>query len=226
MSKIALVHSTRYGGHNKACFEAGLQRGGVPVPPNTVHPFPCNGDYGDAANEVGKAIADNPDLIVTAGGLVPADAAKAALGAGGKPYIYLAGILQSNPGQTNQGGVVLNSAAQDGARLQLLNGKCDLARVYLVVNNNGVMPATEIGLWPNNNVARFFAGMANPTEPHAHQLLTQDVANLAASNPTPSGLVISAGSVFSTIPCAARRRDQSQCHSGGGPCVLSVQGIR
>jgi hypothetical protein len=201
MAKIAIVSSIGYGGDIQSCFKSGVVDGGLAAP--TIKPFPAQGDYSNVNTQVQNAIADNPDLIVTAGGVIAANAAAAVLNAANsKRYIYLAGIVPSAIGPTKKGGVILNTPAQNGARLQQLTGHCDLTKVYLVVNDNNPMEAganSEAAQWANmgnNNVARFFAGIANPTAANVVQVLTQAVTALAASNPTPSGLVISADPVF------------------------------
>jgi hypothetical protein len=198
--KIAIVTSISYGDNNKDCFERGVRDGGFAAALPTIDPFHARGDYQHINTQVQNAVADNPNLIVTAGGVIAANAAAAVLNAANsKPYIYLAGIAPSAMGPTNKGGVILNTPAQNGARLQQLTGHCDLTKVYLVVNDNNPMEAganSEAVQWGNNRVARFFAGIANPTAANVVQVLTQAVTALAASNPTPSGLVISSDPYF------------------------------
>jgi hypothetical protein len=92
----------------------------------------------------------------------------------------------------------LDIPSQDGARAALLQQNVptlDLSKVYLVVNNNAPMSPGEEQVWINANVAKFFVGNPNPPKGTVDPF-TPDVTALANSQPTPTGLVISADPYF------------------------------
>jgi hypothetical protein len=206
MPKIAIVTSIAYGGNNQSCFERGVQVGYAAALPQIV-PFQADGNYEGIQGKVRDAINDHPapDLVVTAGGIVAANAAAAVLNTvNSTAYIYLAGIVQAAPGPTNKGGAVLNTPAQNPDRCHkldyVLNG--DYTNVYLVINNNNPMETDpingEAAQWRatiNNHVRAFFTGGPNPTPPaDPVQAITGEVNAFAPS--APSGLVISSDPFF------------------------------
>lgn len=201
MPIVAIVHSTAYGDNNKDCFDAGINATGAAQVQTSD--FPARGNYAQLQQKVTDALAVNPDLIVAAGGVIAANAAAAVLShTTDKPYIFLTGDLSvTNVGPTNVGGVDLNCSAGNPARLTLLGTTfpgLNLANVYLVVNNNAPMSGHEVQQWQqagNNHFKIFFQNSANPPE-NAANPFGAEVAALAASNPRPSGLVISADPCF------------------------------
>jgi hypothetical protein len=161
---IGVIHSTSFTSVMKGSFVAGLQDGNwdtKPKPVNFSYPGSPPGGYGPTVpgleNQV-KAMINNVDLILAAGGLaagVAAVAAFAAYAAGhstpsNTPFIFIAGEAPTGlTGSPNcVGGANLNAIAQDANMITQLGTQ----NVALIVNENASMAADEVAAWTGSTV--------------------------------------------------------------------------
>jgi hypothetical protein len=212
MANIAIVTSTSFGANNAAAFNAGFGSSTGGQQPQTT-PFPSDGNYDlqYLKGRVRAAANTTPDLIVTAGGLITAQAAAAELTRATDPkFIFLSGYELSGPNKPPKlaGGVNMNNPGEDTERKRLLqNGNpkppfnVPSGKIYLVVNSNAPMAGNDANPanWPPPKVAHFFPNRNPTTNTNDNKASNHFVAefhSLAQQNPTPEGLVISADPYF------------------------------
>jgi hypothetical protein len=208
MQNIAIVSSTVFGGGSRKCFEAGLASSlsGKPQP-TPAELFESEGAYDLATlRKLIRFAADKdprPDLIITVGGLVTAQAAAWELQEQDPKFVFLSGDALVGTPVALAGGVNMNSPGGDGARKTLLKGQYSSVKdesMYLVVNGNDPMWPNDAKYWPSSKVVRFFHGINNPlqnipsTDEGNHFIA--EFRNLAEKDPAPTGLVISADPYF------------------------------
>jgi hypothetical protein len=200
--QIAIVTSITFDGHPRSSFEAGLRDSGAHGA-TIAPPYEAHGNYGLLNYLVQNAASIHPDLIVTAGGFVAANAAASMLNqANGDPqFVYLSGVLLNTNNPCNSGGVnqnipIVNQARRDA----LIAKKVDPARVWLVVNNNNPISSTEIAAWGNANHHSFFSGAPNhpfnAPDTSRNNSFIDEFKALAAKPQPPLGLVISPDPYF------------------------------
>jgi hypothetical protein len=200
MATVAIVTSISFGSDNEACFKKGLLAI-LGTLPTILPPFEARGDYNLLRTLVTSAARNNPkpDLIVTAGGLVTADAASKVLGQTDPKFIFLSGDMLSVAHPTAlAGGVNMNCPGEDQVRRKKLTDppfSVPTGKIYLVVNSNALMSDNDATGWPSAKVARFFKGIPNPDNTNVNNFVAEFKA-LAQNNPRPEGLVISADSYF------------------------------
>jgi hypothetical protein len=208
MQNIAIVSSTVFGGGSRKCFEAGLASSlsgqAQPRPPEL---FESEGAYDlTTLRKLIRFAADRdprPDLIITVGGLVTAQAAACELQQQDPKFVFLSGdALVGNPAAL-AGGVNMNFPSGDDARKTLLKSQYPSVQdesMYLVVNGNDPMWPSEAKYWPSSKVVRFFHGTPNPPQntqsADESNHFIAEFRNLAERDPTPTGLVISADPYF------------------------------
>jgi hypothetical protein len=206
MMKIAIVTSIEFGGRPRSCFEAGLHDSGAHAA-TIAPPYEAQGNYGLLNTLVQNAASIHPDLIVTAGGFVAANAAASMLNqAHSDPqFVYLTGILLTTNNPCNSGGVNQNIPIENQARKDKLTGHAapfnvDPTRIWLVVNNNNLMSSTETAAWGNTNYQSFFPSNPNPptntNDTTNSNYFIHEFSVLAGKPQPPLGLVISPDPYF------------------------------
>jgi hypothetical protein len=208
MQNIAIVSSTVFGGSSRKCFEAGLASGlSGQIPPPPLELFEAEGVYDVATlRKLIRFAADKeprPDVIVSVGGLVTAQAAALELQEQDPKFVFLSGDALVGASAAVAGGVNMNSPRQDDARRALLKRKYSTVQdesTYLVVNSNDPMWPKDARHWPSSNVVRFFHGSSNPlknipsTDESNHFI--NEFRDLAQRVPAPTGLAVSADGYF------------------------------
>jgi hypothetical protein len=204
MTTIAIVTSIGLGADPQSCFQAGLDDSGV-GPVTIAPPYEAHGNYSILNTLVQNAASIHPDLIVTAGGLVTANAAASVLSqANNDPqFVYLSGILLTTTNQCNSGGVNQNVPIENKPRKDKITGApfhVDPTRIWLVLNNNNPMSSAEITAWGNTNYQLFFSGSPNPPinspDPTDNNHFIHEFSVLAGIAQPPLGLVISPDPYF------------------------------
>jgi hypothetical protein len=206
MMQIALVTSIEFGGRPRSCFEAGLHDSGVHGA-TIGNPYEAQGSYGLLKQLVQNAASSHPDLIVTAGGSVAANAAASMLNqANGDPqFVYLSGVLLTTSNPCNSGGVnqnipIENQARKDKITTHAAPFNVDLNRGWLVVNNNNPISSTETATWGNTNYQSFFPSTPNPptnsNDTTSSNNFIHEFSVLVAKPQPPLGLVISPDPYF------------------------------
>jgi hypothetical protein len=204
MTAIAIIHSGTFGADNQTCFSAGLSAGLGASPMPSIATKDAQGIYRNIRGLIRQAITQTPslDLIVTAGGLIVANAAEAELTQGTDPqFVFLSGVIPPSAGPKNSGGASLNVPVENMNRRNLLTSRptpVPSGNIYLVVNNNAAIRDLEIAGW--TNVARFFASGPSPDDNTNDTASTNnfiaEFRTLAGMSPTPLGLVISPSPYF------------------------------